>query len=153
MAASGDNRSEDYPIPKSSCQVIISLALCLAVVLSAPVDHVSSTTQPPVAILESSHEKHEDGSYNFSYLGEDGTHRREEAVVRNQGTENEYLEISGSYSYFDATGKEVTVNYKADDHGFVPEGGAILPQISLAAKQVSEQVSQPDLDYDKPPKV
>jgi len=76
IAASGDDRFEDYPIPKS-CQVIISLALCLAVVLSAPVDHVSSTTQPPVAILESSHEKHEDGSYNFSYLGEDGTNRLE----------------------------------------------------------------------------
>eukprot|EP00099_Drosophila_melanogaster_P021990 NP_649345.1 cuticular protein 78E [Drosophila melanogaster] len=133
--------------------LIVALSLCTAVVLSAPVDHVTSTTQPPVAILESSHEKHEDGSYNFSYLGEDGTHRREEAVVRNQGTENEYLEISGSYSYFDANGQEVTVTYKADDHGFVPEGGAILPQISLAAKQVSEQVPQPDLDYAKPPKV
>ncbi|KAH8293843.1 hypothetical protein KR054_005228, partial [Drosophila jambulina] len=131
--------------------VFISLALSLAVVLSAPVEHEDA--QPPVAILESTHEKHEDGSYNFSYLGEDGTHRHEEAVVRNQGTENEYLEISGSYSYFDANGKEVVVNYKADDHGFVPEGGAILPQISLAAKQVSEQVSQPDLDYEKPPKV
>ncbi|KAH8257396.1 hypothetical protein KR038_008310, partial [Drosophila bunnanda] len=131
--------------------VFITLAICLVVVLSAPVEQVD--TQPPVAILESTHEKHEDGSYNFSYLGEDGTHRHEEAVVRNQGTENEYLEISGSYSYFDANGKEVVVNYKADDHGFVPEGGAILPQISLAAKQVSEQVSQPDLDYEKPPKV
>ncbi|XP_020803107.1 endocuticle structural protein SgAbd-6 [Drosophila serrata] len=131
--------------------VFITLAICLVVVLSAPVEQVD--VQPPVAILESTHEKHEDGSYNFSYLGEDGTHRHEEAVVRNQGTDNEYLEISGSYSYFDANGKEVVVNYKADDHGFVPEGGAILPQISLAAKQVSEQVSQPDLDYEKPPKV
>ncbi|KAH8270258.1 hypothetical protein KR018_006334, partial [Drosophila ironensis] len=135
------------------CQIFVSLALCLAVALGAPVDeHVATSThQPPVAILESTHEKHEDGSYNFSYLSEDGTHRREEAVVRNQGTEDEYLEITGSYSYFDATGKEVTVTYKADDHGFVPEGGPILPQISVAAKQVSEQVSQPDQDYEKPP--
>ncbi|XP_026832891.1 larval cuticle protein LCP-17 isoform X1 [Drosophila erecta] len=148
-----NSQSASHPDSNMLKIIIVSLALCLAVVLSAPVNHVTSTTQPPVAILESSHEKHEDGSYNFSYLGEDGTHRREEAVVRNQGTENEYLEISGSYSYFDANGQEVTVTYKADDHGFVPEGGAILPQISLAAKLVSEQVSQPDLDYFKPPKV
>ncbi|XP_039487029.1 larval cuticle protein LCP-17 isoform X1 [Drosophila santomea] len=148
-----NSKSASHPDSSMFKTIIVFLALSMAVVLSAPVEHGSSTAQPPVAILESSHEKHEDGSYNFSYLGEDGTHRREEAVVRNQGTENEYLEISGSYSYFDANGQEVTVTYKADDHGFVPEGGAILPQISLAAKQVSEQVSQPDLDYDKPPKV
>ncbi|XP_034656600.1 endocuticle structural glycoprotein ABD-5 [Drosophila subobscura] len=135
--------------------LIISLALCLvAVILATPVDRVTSTTQPPVAILESSNEKHEDGSYNFSYLSEDGTHRKEEAVLRNPGSDNEYLEISGSYSYFDANGQEVTVTYKADDHGFVPEGGAILPQISVAAKQVSQLVvAQPDLEYAKPPKV
>ncbi|KAH8373505.1 hypothetical protein KR009_011715, partial [Drosophila setifemur] len=133
--------------------VFVTSAFCLAVVVGAPVDHVDSSTQPPIAILESSNEKHEDGSYNFSYLAEDGSHRQEEAVVRNQGTENEYLEISGSYSYFDANGLEVTVTYKADDHGFVPQGSAILPQITVAAKQVSELMYQPDLDLVKPTKV
>ncbi|XP_068149213.1 endocuticle structural glycoprotein ABD-5 [Drosophila tropicalis] len=127
--------------------------ICLIGIWAAPVEHSSTSTQPPIAILESQNEKHEDGSYNFYYHGEDGTHRREEAVVRNAGTDHEFLEISGSYSYFDENGKEVTVTYKADDHGFVPEGGDILPQISVAAKQVSEIVPQPDLDYDKPPNV
>ncbi|XP_030569653.1 endocuticle structural glycoprotein ABD-5-like [Drosophila novamexicana] len=135
-------------------KILLSIfGLCLVGALAAPadVDH-TSTTVPPVAIVDSGQEKHEDGSYHFFYQGEDGTRREETAVVQNAGTGDAFLEVSGTYSYFDADGKEVVVNYKADNYGFVPEGGNILPQITLAAKLASEQrYPLPDTDYKKPP--
>lgn len=131
---------------------LLVVCLCLASVRSAPVD-VHSTV-PPIAIVDSGQEKNEDGSYHFFYQGEDGTHREESAQVHNPGEKNEYLEINGSYSYFDADGKEIVVHYKADHRGFVPEGGNILPQISLAAKLASENPEQvPSSDYKQPPKL
>ncbi|KAL7723612.1 hypothetical protein ACLKA6_010582 [Drosophila palustris] len=133
------------------CKLLLSLfVLCLAGALAAPADN--HPTSPPVAILESGNEKNQDGSYHFFYQNEDGTHREETAVVQNAGTEDEHLSITGSYSYFDADGKENVVNYKADNHGFVPEGNSILPQISLSAKQASELQPVPDSDYKQPPR-
>ncbi|XP_017843899.2 endocuticle structural glycoprotein ABD-5 [Drosophila busckii] len=128
-------------------------ALCLCLELAAAAALHTSPTHPPVAILESAQEKNKDGSYHFSYSAEDGTHREESAELRNPGTKDEYLEITGSYSYLDADGKEVLVHYKADNHGFVPEGGNILPSISLAAKLASEQVDPaPHTSHEKPSK-
>ncbi|KAH8371362.1 hypothetical protein KR093_007082 [Drosophila rubida] len=132
-----------------SLQCLSLFVLCVASALAAPADY---STVPPVAIVDSGNEKNQDGSYHFFYQSEDGTHREETAVVVDAGTENEHLEISGNYSYFDADGKEVVVNYKANDHGFVPEGGSIAKEISLAAKQASEAQYVPDTDYKKPPK-
>ncbi|XP_023173145.1 endocuticle structural protein SgAbd-6 [Drosophila hydei] len=127
--------------------------LCLIGALALPGDVRPSSTVPPVAIVESGQEKNDDGSYHFFYQSEDGTHREETGVVQNPGTKTEFLEVSGSYSYLDADGKEVVVHYKADDHGFVPEGNNISPQISVSAKQNSEQKEPiPDTDYIKPPK-
>ncbi|EDV96631.1 endocuticle structural glycoprotein ABD-5 [Drosophila grimshawi] len=127
--------------------LITIFGCCLICALAAPVDIHPSSTMQPVAIIDSGQEKHEDGSYHFFYHGEDGTHREETAVVHNAGTEDEFLEVNGSYSYIDVNGKEIVVHYKADDHGFVPEGGNILPQISEAAKVTSELMPpMPDLD-------
>lgn len=98
------------------------------------------TTKPPklVEILESGSEHQVDGSYSFHYRGADGSFREETAVVKNQGAENEYLEINGAYSFFDTEGKEVVVHYKADDKGFVPVGNNIPDAISLAARENSQ---------------
>lgn len=93
---------------------------------------------PVVGIMDAGLQQSTDGAYNFHYRGEDGSFRQESAVVVNPGTEYQYLKISGSYSYFDANGKEVVVLYKADDRGFVPEGNNIMPQISAAAKMNSQ---------------
>ena len=100
----------------------------------------TTTTKSPhvVEILESSADKSEDGSYHFHFRAEDGSFREEKAVWMNQGTDEAYLEVTGAYSYFDADGKEVIVNYKADNHGFVPEGGNIPDVIAMAAKRNSE---------------
>ncbi|XP_037940073.1 larval cuticle protein 16/17 [Teleopsis dalmanni] len=117
----------------------------LTFVLSAPVDEhdhevVPVQHKPLVDIVEQSSAHKPDGSYSFHFRGEDGSFREENAVVINPGTEDAYLEITGSYSFFDSDGKEVVVHYKADNHGFVPEGGNIPEEISVAAKQNSEIV-------------
>lgn len=93
---------------------------------------------PVIGIMDAGLQQSTDGAYNFHYRGEDGSFRQESAVVINPGTEYQYLKISGSYSYFDANGKEVVVHYNADDRGFVPEGNNIMPQISTAAKMNSQ---------------
>ncbi|KNC28504.1 hypothetical protein FF38_05678 [Lucilia cuprina] len=98
------------------------------------------TTKSPevVEILESGLEHQTDGSYSFHYRGSDGSFREETAVVKNPGTDHEYLEITGAYSFFDADGKEVVVHYKADDKGFVPVGNNIPDVISVAARENSQ---------------
>ncbi|XP_018785317.1 PREDICTED: uncharacterized protein LOC108966741 [Bactrocera latifrons] len=143
----------------------ISFAALLAVAYAAPVDEQVMVTEPimeqraypmdnmaavvapememeprvpVIGIMDAALQQSTDGAYNFHYRGEDGSFRQESAVVINPGTEYQYLKISGSYSYFDANGKEVVVHYSADDRGFVPEGNNIMPQISSAAKMNSQ---------------
>lgn len=98
------------------------------------------TTKSPdvVEIVESGSDHKIDGSYSFHYRGADGSFREETAVVKNAGTDHEFLEITGAYSYFDTDDKEVVVHYKADDHGFVPVGNNIPEEISVAAKKNSQ---------------
>lgn len=103
-----------------------------------------------IEILESDNVHEADGSYSFHYRGEDGSFREETAVVKNAGTKNQYLEVTGAYSFFDADGKEVVVHYKADDRGFVPVGSNIPDAISVAAKENSQLPSMyDDLDEDE----
>ncbi|XP_067647712.1 endocuticle structural glycoprotein SgAbd-9 [Eurosta solidaginis] len=96
------------------------------------------THTPFVGIMDAALQQSTDGAYNFHYRGEDGSFRQETAQVVNPGTKDQFLKVSGTYSYFDSNGKEVVVHYKADDGGFVPEGNNILESISLAAKQNSQ---------------
>ncbi|XP_073839409.1 cuticular protein 78E [Musca autumnalis] len=141
---------------KYLCVMLLISAAC-----SAPIDNaeqklktagveITTTTKRPhvVEILDSSSSHNMDGSYSFHFRGADGTFREETAVVKNAGTEHQYLEITGAYSFIDADGKEVVVHYKADDRGFVPEGNNIPEAISLAAKSNSELPSLTDSEED-----
>lgn len=114
------------------------------------VKKVATTTKMPksVEILENGSEHNMDGSYSFHYRGSDGSFREETAVVKNAGTEHEYLEVTGAYSYFDTDGKEVVVHYTAGDRGFVPVGNNIPEEISKSAKANSELPALEDSDED-----
>uniref|UniRef100_A0A1A9W5X8 Uncharacterized protein n=1 Tax=Glossina brevipalpis TaxID=37001 RepID=A0A1A9W5X8_9MUSC len=149
----------------------LCLLICIGVVCAAPanendpgavnelvelVDNVSlkrtgHTTKEPkvVEILESDSKHKPDGSYSFHYRGADGSFREEAAVVKNPGTKDAYLEISGSYSFIDADGEEVIVNYKADNRGFVPTGSNIPETISVSAKENSERPAPPIGNFDE----
>ncbi|XP_030387101.1 endocuticle structural protein SgAbd-6-like [Scaptodrosophila lebanonensis] len=87
-----------------------------------------------VPIVKSVGEQKSDGSYFFAYEGADGSFREEVGIIKNAGTENEELEISGTYHYYDANGDKVEVSYVADKNGFVPQGTSIPKEISEAAR-------------------
>ncbi|XP_075160343.1 cuticular protein 78E [Haematobia irritans] len=138
----------------------LCLVLLVGAAFSAPANEVaknpgnevvvkklsSSTTETPkmVEIVESGSEHNMDGSYSFHYRGADGTFREETAVLKNPGTDDQYLEVTGAYSFLDADGKEVVVHYKADNHGFVPVGNNIPEEISKSAKANSELPAMDD---------
>lgn len=91
-----------------------------------------------VPIVKSVAERKDDGSFVFSYEGADGSYREEVGIVKNAGTDEETLEVSGSYRYYDADGQLVEVRYTADENGFVPQGTNIPKEISTAAQAAVE---------------
>uniref|UniRef100_A0A1A9ZDV8 Uncharacterized protein n=1 Tax=Glossina pallidipes TaxID=7398 RepID=A0A1A9ZDV8_GLOPL len=149
----------------------LCLLICISVTCAAPlnennpgavdelvelVDNVDlkkaklPTKEPNVVqILESDSQHKPDGSYSFHYRGADGTFREETAVVKNPGTKEAYLEISGAYSFINVDGEEVMVNYKADNRGFVPVGSNIPETISISAKENSERPAPPTDNFDE----
>ncbi|KAH8252798.1 hypothetical protein KR032_001899 [Drosophila birchii] len=123
---------------------MFKIAICLlalaTVALSASIGQVSSTTEKPevVALLKFETDKKPDGSFHFSYEGADQSMRSEQGVIENAGTEDETLEVSGMYSYIDADGNTVVVNYTAGKNGFVPVGTIIPAEITALAKAAAD---------------
>ncbi|XP_022816498.1 endocuticle structural glycoprotein SgAbd-5-like isoform X2 [Spodoptera litura] len=58
------------------------------------------------------------GNYNFRFETSNGLKRQENGVVFNQGQEDEYIQVQGSYSYIDTKGRLVNVIYRADRDGY-----------------------------------
>ena len=58
--------------------------------------------------------------YRYSYEQSDGHKKEETAVLTNQGTEDEALEVTGSYTYQTPDGKTYRVDYTAGKDGFKP---------------------------------
>ena len=88
-----------------------------------------------VPIVKSTYERKDDGSFTFSYNAADGSYRSEVGVLRNAGTEDETLEVSGTYGYYDSDGQQIQVKYTAGRDGFVPEGTNIPAEIAVAARE------------------
>lgn len=118
-------------------QLVLFACLAVAAVSAAPTD-VPQLEHEIVPILKSEINKHEDGSYDLHYEGGDGTVRKEEANVVDEGTEDEALEIKGSYKYINSEGEEVEVFYTAGKNGFVPYGSIINPEISAVAEAAKD---------------
>ncbi|EDW90021.1 endocuticle structural protein SgAbd-6 [Drosophila yakuba] len=110
------------------------LAVVVACCHALPVE----PEREPVAILKSEIIKHEDGSYDSAYASADGTSRNEEAVVVDKGTDEEALEVKGSYKYINEDGQEVEVFYTAGKNGFVPYGSIINPEITAVAEAAKD---------------
>ncbi|XP_017486422.1 PREDICTED: larval cuticle protein 8-like [Rhagoletis zephyria] len=91
-----------------------------------------------VPIVRSVAERKDDGSFVFSYEGADGSQREEVGIVKNAGTDEETLEVSGSYRYFDVDGQLIEVRYTAGENGFVPQGTNIPQEITAAAQAAAE---------------
>ncbi|KAH8375369.1 hypothetical protein KR200_011489 [Drosophila serrata] len=123
---------------------MFKIAICLLALatgaLSASIGQVSSTSEKReiVPLLKFETDKQPDGSFHFSYEGGDQSMRSEQGVIENAGTEDEALEVSGMYSYIDADGNTVVVNYTAGKNGFVPVGTIIPAEITALAKAAAD---------------
>ncbi|XP_063982122.1 endocuticle structural glycoprotein ABD-5-like [Diachasmimorpha longicaudata] len=60
------------------------------------------------------------GGYHFSYEQSDGQKREETAELKNEGSENEAMAVTGSFEYRGPDGKTYRVDYTADENGFHP---------------------------------
>lgn len=55
----------------------------------------------------------------------DGTARQEEGIIKNLGTDNEILSVTGAISWIGPDGETYTINFIADENGYQPVlGGA-----------------------------
>ncbi|XP_068147869.1 flexible cuticle protein 12 [Drosophila tropicalis] len=105
---------------------------------------VTTEKHEVIPLLKFETEKEPNGNFHFSYEGGDGSSRQEQGVIANEGTEDEALEVSGSFRYIDADGQEIEVHYTAGKNGFVPIGTNIPHSISALAKAAADlpQVSE-----------
>lgn len=60
------------------------------------------------------------GGYHFSYEQSDGQKRDETAELKNEGTDDEELAVTGSFSFISPDGHTYRVDYTADKDGFHP---------------------------------
>lgn len=71
--------------------------------------------------------------YNSRYELSDGTKREEKGELKNVGTENEAMSVTGSYTWVDPEGQLWTVTFIADENGFQPtvtQGGISGPLVA-----------------------
>lgn len=61
----------------------------------------------------------------------DGFKKEEQGDIKDPGTDNESLVVTGSYSYVGDDGKTYEVKYTADENGFQPEGEHIPPSAGV----------------------
>lgn len=57
-----------------------------------------------------------------SFETSDGTARDETAILKNAGTENEAISVTGSIRWIAPSGEVFVLKYVADENGFQPEG-------------------------------
>lgn len=132
---------------------MFKIAVCLFALasgaLAASIGQVSTTTEKReiVPLLKFETDKQPDGSFHFMYEGGDQSFRQEQGVVENAGTEDEALEVSGSYRYIDADGNTVEVHYTAGKNGFVPVGTIIPGEITALAKAAADLPKVTEEEY------
>ncbi|KAH8297055.1 hypothetical protein KR044_004130, partial [Drosophila immigrans] len=121
-------------------KIIICLFVVASGVSSASVGRLASDLEKPeiVQVLKYEADKRPDGSFRFAYEGEDKSFREETGSIVNPGTDEEAIEVQGSYRYIDADGQEIEVHYTAGKNGYVPFGTNIPNEISLAAKAAAD---------------
>ncbi|XP_069674220.1 endocuticle structural glycoprotein SgAbd-3-like [Periplaneta americana] len=118
---------------------VVLLCSLISMVLSAP------QSQEPVAILSQNSVVNADGSYQFSYESADGTKVQQSGQEKAlQGdADGSGQSISGSFTFVGQDGQQYTVNYVADENGFVPQADH-LPQ----APPIPEAIAR-SLEYNQ----
>ncbi|XP_055846603.1 endocuticle structural protein SgAbd-6-like [Episyrphus balteatus] len=96
---------------------LIALLAVTVSVTAAPIDDSKSAV-----INEYDNDNIGVDGYKFSFLTSDGTSRKETAILKNIGTDEESISVEGSVSWVAANGQVYKLTYKADENGYQPEG-------------------------------
>lgn len=97
-------------------QIIVLAALLVGLCSAAPQLNPGEIT----IISQEEHNNIGVDGYHFSYEQSDGQKREETAVLTNAGTDDEAMEVTGSFSFVSPDGKTYRVDYRADKDGFHP---------------------------------
>lgn len=95
--------------------------------------------RPQIPILRNDFTNDGQGNYNFGFETGNGI-RRDETGRFAGGWPHGSLDVKGSYSYTGDDGRVYTVNYKADNTGFHPEGDH-LPTPPPIPREIQESLS------------
>ncbi|XP_037907610.1 endocuticle structural glycoprotein ABD-4 [Hermetia illucens] len=77
---------------------------------------------PPIPIIKLESELKGDGSYQYEYETGNGIQAQEMGFVKSQGMKDHIKVAEGFFSYTSPEGKEIQVQYIADENGFQPQG-------------------------------
>lgn len=93
------------------------IKIAILIVLSGVV--LSAPTKEQVGLLQGNYARDDHGQYSYNFLTGDGVARTEQGslVPNKDGTANVLVQ-RGGYRYIGPDGKEVEVNYIADENGF-----------------------------------
>ncbi|XP_067000850.1 endocuticle structural protein SgAbd-6 [Anabrus simplex] len=98
-------------------KIALVLAVTLAVCYAAP--RPQKPGEP--YIEEQTIENDGLGSYHFGFKTSNGIIRQEDAITKNEGTNDEIIEVRGTVTWLDADNKERTLIFVANEDGFQPE--------------------------------
>ncbi|XP_066253475.1 cuticle protein CP14.6-like [Euwallacea similis] len=103
-------------------KMLVLFFALFAVALAAPQSNPDAQAQ----VLKYDSDNAGIDGYNFNFETSNGISQQEQGTLQNAGSENEIMQVRGSYSFTGADGVVYTVTYIADENGFQPQG-AHLP--------------------------
>lgn len=96
--------------------------IAVAAVASRPADSAQDAQ-----VVRYDNENDGDNTYKYGYNTSNGISASEEGHLENVGTDDESLNVKGSFEYVGEDGVTYKVDYTADENGFKPTG-AHIPQ-------------------------
>ncbi|XP_076256906.1 endocuticle structural glycoprotein SgAbd-3-like [Rhynchophorus ferrugineus] len=103
--------------------VFATIALVQCAKLSSLSEH------EPVPIISQVQEVNPEGDFKWSFESGDGTKQEQTGAFKTIDKDTVVEEVHGSFSYVDSEGKTHSVNYVANEQGYLPSGDDIAPEI------------------------
>lgn len=97
-------------------KTVLAFVALLAIALAAPQGNPNDIT----IVKQEESNNIGVGGYHFSYEQSDGQKREETAELKNEGTDDESLDVTGSFTFTAPDGHTYRVDYTADKDGFHP---------------------------------
>ncbi|XP_046665442.1 endocuticle structural glycoprotein SgAbd-3-like [Homalodisca vitripennis] len=118
---------------------------------AAPVQQGSAAPKQ-ILILKQAQELNYDGNFNYGFETENGIASQANGYLKDVGTDNEALVITGSYSYLGEDGNPVVFTYTADENGYQPQSDLIPtpPPVPVAIQKALDYLrSLPPSEEDR----